>query len=187
MFAKQVALLGWKDEDGKKFYVKDQTWVETNNGNPANMLEFIRFLYGENAMFICERSNSRNTVVYQFDEHLLEFKCFRINIPPYTNLSEIIDLQKIEFSCLDKSVYGVRTTANSDVFSIKAVPQFMLKRKKINGVWRTFITIQENIWMLQRIMLQIKENTMLPVVTHMMLEVSRALDTPVFRFHYKID
>jgi len=182
--------LGSTDIKGVSKRDGSRSWCTNDNGNPANMLTFVRNLMGQDddVLFIVERDINRNVVFYrpaltstgELDTSLVAGGSWLI-VADEADLDntteEMVDEQLVEeeLTRLERLGYGVKRVSGPElIFSIAALPDTPLTLfQNEEGAWRVWVEIEGDKWIVQRIMLhtQARMLGMFPQVTEVHFDV----------------
>ena len=195
--------LGSTDVHGVSRRTGNRSWSTNDNGNPANMLRFVRDLMGEDddILFTIERDINRNVVVYrpsltprgELDTSSLA-KGSWLLVPEEVDLDnttvEMVEEELVEeeFTALEQMGYGVDMVHQDDLcFAVRALPDNHLHLFQTPaGKWRARLLVEGKLWTLQRILLHTTPRALglFPAVSELHVEVEDAATGAVAQFYY---
>jgi hypothetical protein len=188
--------LGSTDVNGVSRRTGSRSWSVADNGNPDDMVTFVRNFMGQDddVLFIVERDFNRNVVIYRpcFVHDGTELNTSKVAGGSWLIVPDDVDLDNMTEEVVDDLVeedltklehlgYGVKKMSGGEgelKFSIAALPDTPLTLFKHvdeegSEVWRVSIEIEEHRWIVRRIMLHTKPRALglFPSVTEVHLEV----------------
>jgi hypothetical protein len=187
--------LGSVDAYGNVTQVGTREWSNEENGNPDEMVEFVRNVLGEQStiLFIIERNINRNVCYYQFDPETNKVVPTWLMIPDDLDLKDMsiedVDtrLTQEDLSMFETRGYGVSVVDDTH-FIVRALGDEVLTiHHDEDGNARATIVIDNKHWILRRIMVQTKPIRILgvPTVTELHIEVEDELNR-VNQFFYAV-
>lgn len=189
-----LILLGHTTPDGGCTRTTSRSWCTCDNGNPVDMLTFIRDFIGkdETVLFILERDVNRNVVLYRFDEDTMSVDASWLLIPEDADLTQTTiamvdeELVQEDLSSVEQHIYGTGALNAADMrFNLAALVDMPLHvRQNAMGQWRVYIELEAREWILQRINVH-TDKGLVPVVTEIHFDVEDTAGRSL-QFYYAI-
>lgn len=196
--------LGVIDVHNVSHRASTREWATTDNGNPANMLGFVRDIMGadDEVLFIVERDFNRNVVLYRPTlTYSGDLDTTQIVNAGWLMISDEADLDDANVAMDDDAIseeamtsleelgYGVNVINGSNLcFAIRAlpdVPLFLVQNAK--GQWRARIEIKGQMWVLHRIFITTTPRSFgFPKVSELHLEVCDVDTDAIAQFFYAL-
>ena len=174
--------LGSIDSSGSVHRVPGaRAWSTADNGNPDNMLEFVRDVLGEHdtVMFTIERDLNRNVMIYRpnFEGDAAPARPGWLMVPADADLDnttiDMVDnqLKEEDITGIEQLGYGVKSSGPSS-FSIRALPDTVVHMFETDDQqWRVRVEVDGTLRVLQRIVLFVTTRFGLPGVREVHVEV----------------